>query len=151
MNGRYLQTICRISIGSLHYLPHCLRCNIPKPQPTTICSNLFNIHSMILLCIERLTRPFLNMPPNLGILVSINLRSGQLRRQLISADNNRRVSLEEAIDIFQRAVGSLWIEEIGDRDECEADAGLSIHIVVSFGKGRVAGSVVQVGEFYAPR
>jgi hypothetical protein len=126
MNRLYLQIMCYIPIGSLHYLPCCPRGDISKPQPTINCSNLLNIHSMILLHVERLTRalPFLDLPPNLSILVSINLRSGQLRCQLVAANNDWRVGFKEAIDIFQRAVGSLWIEEIGDRDEREAYAGL---------------------------
>jgi hypothetical protein len=124
MNRLYLQIMCYIPIGSLHYLPCCPRGDISKPQPTINCSNLLNIHSMILLRVERLTRPLLNLPPNLSILISINLRSGQLRRQLVPANNDWRVSLEEAIDIFQRAIGGLWVEEIGDRDEREAYAGL---------------------------
>jgi hypothetical protein len=101
-------------------------------------SNLLNIHNMVLLRVERLIRPFtlLNLPPNLSILIRINLRSGQLRRQLIPANDDWRVSFEEAIDVFKSTIGCLWVEEVGDRDKSEADAGLSIRVVVSFVGGR---------------
>lgn len=61
--------------------------------------------------------PLLNLPPNLRILLHINLRPRQPRRQLIPANNNRRVRLEEAIDVFEGAVGSFGVEEVGYRDE----------------------------------
>ena len=67
---------------------------------------------------------FLNLPPDLCVLLHINLRSRQPRRQLIPANHNRRVRLKEAIDILERPVGSLGVEEVGYGDEGKAYAGL---------------------------
>lgn len=83
---------------------------------------------MILLSIEHLVRTLslLHLSPDLRILVHINLWSGQLRRQLILANDYRRLSLEETIDVFESAIGCLWVEEVGDWNESEADAGLLV-------------------------
>jgi hypothetical protein len=70
----------------------------------------------------------LNLPPNLRILIGINLRSGQLRRQLVPADDDWRVCLEEAVDVFESSIGSLRVEEVGDGNEGEADAGLNMEV-----------------------
>jgi hypothetical protein len=85
--------------------------------------------------------PFLNLPPNRLILFHINPRSRQPRRQLIPADNDRRVRLEEPIDVFERAVGGFGVEEVGYWDEGEADAGL---VVWSVYAGDFDGSIVRV-------
>jgi len=76
--------------------------------------------------------PFLNLPPDLRVLFYVNLRSRQPRRQLIPANNNRWIRLEEAIDIFKRAVRSLRIKQVSDRDEGEADACLWAGVLVFF-------------------
>jgi hypothetical protein len=91
-----------------------------------ILSHPLNVNRPILLMNHPIIRPItlLNLPPNLRILLHIDLRSRQLCRQLISTNDNRRVRLEEAVDIFEGAVGSFGIEEVGYRDEGEADAGL---------------------------
>lgn len=86
--------------------------------------------------------PLLNLPPNRLILLHINLRSRQPRRQLVPANNNRRVRLEEPIDVFERAVGGFGVEEVGYRDEGEADAGLLF--VLSVGAGREGGILTGV-------
>jgi hypothetical protein len=151
MNECYLQILFVQSnrLATMHPLTCLPRILFPRLDQITICSDLLNIHSMNLFRIECLIRPFslLNLPPNLGILVSINLRSGQLRRQLIPANNDWRVSLEEAINIFQRAIGSFWVEEIGDRDKSEAYAGLRNCSTVSFGRSKLAEGGIQVRDW----
>ena len=66
--------------------------------------------------------PLLNLPPNRLVLLHIDLRSRQLCRQLISTNDNWWIRLEEAVDVFEGAVGGFGIEEVGYRDEREADA-----------------------------
>lgn len=70
--------------------------------------------------------PLLNLPPNRLVLLHIDLRSRQPRRQVIPANHNRRVRLEEAIDVFERAIRGFGVEEVGYWDEGEADAGLRV-------------------------
>lgn len=89
-------------------------------------SHSLNVNRPIFLLNDPIIRPipFLNLPPNRLILLHINPRSRQLRRQLIPANHNRRVRLEESIDVFESAVGGFGVEEVGYWDEGEADAGL---------------------------
>ena len=94
-------------------------------------SDPLNIDSLFLL-MNRLVRnvSLLNLSPDLRILVSINLRSGQLRRQLIPANDDWRVGLEEAINVFESPVGGFGVEEVGDRDERKANTGLIIVVLL---------------------
>lgn len=82
----------------------------------------------------------LNLPPDLCILLYINLRPRQPRRQLVPANNDRWVRLEEAIDIFERAVGSFRIEQVSDGDKGEADASLWRSVSVRVRLERMFGS-----------
>ena len=97
-------------------------------------SHPLNTNHPILLMNHGIVRPipFLNLPPDLRVLFYVNLRSRQPRRQLIPANNNRWIRLEEAIDIFKRAVRSLRIKQVSDRDEGEADACLWAGVLVFF-------------------
>lgn len=68
----------------------------------------------------------LALPENLLVLLDVHLRPGQLRRQAVAADDDRRLRLEEAVDVLERAVGRLGVEEVGDGDEGEADGSLAV-------------------------
>ena len=59
---------------------------------------------------------------NLVVLISVYLWSRELGGKLVPADDDAWLSLKEAIDIFQCAVGCLWVEQVGDGYEAEADA-----------------------------
>jgi hypothetical protein len=100
-----------------------LACKICSELPDFL--NILNPHHPNIL----LGHPFsfhfhLSPPPNLSIRVSVHLRSRQLRRQLVLADDDGRVRLEEAIDVFEAAVCGFRVEEVGYWDEREADYGL---------------------------
>ena len=87
--------------------------NILNPNhPTLLLISLFPLHL------------HLPPPPNLIIHLSIHRWSRQLRRQFIPADDERRVGLEEAVYVFEAAVGGFRVEEVGYWDEGEADYGL---------------------------
>ena len=87
-------------------------------------SHPLNTNHPILLMNHGIVRPvpFLNLPPDLRVLFYVNLRSRQPRRQLIPANDDRRVRLEETVDVFEAAVGGFRVEEVGHWDEGEADA-----------------------------
>ena len=91
-------------------------------------SNAFNIlnpnHPTLLLIPIFPLHLYISPPPNLIIHLSINQRSRQLRRQFIPADDEGRIGFEEAIDVFEAAIGGFRIEEVGYGDEGEADYGL---------------------------
>ena len=87
--------------------------NILNPNhPTLLLIPIFPLHL------------YISPPPNLIIHLSINQRSRQLRRQFIPADDEGRIGFEEAIDVFEAAIGGFRIEEVGYGDEGEADYGL---------------------------
>jgi hypothetical protein len=124
----YLLQALSFSIGifcSLHRPP----CAPPPPTSSCISSDSLNVDRLVLLmdCLTR-TISFLNLPPNLRILVSIDLRPCQLSCQLIPANNDGRIRLKEAIDVFESSIGGLGVEEVGNRNEGEADAGLIMEV-----------------------
>ena len=110
--------------------------NIPHPPFPPSPLHPLDVDRAILLTIDPLIRSitFLNLPPNLLILLYISLWSRQFCGQLIPANHNRWIRLEEAIDILQSTIGGFGVEEVGDWDEGEADACLWV-LSVCVGRG----------------
>ena len=55
------------------------------------------------------------------ILLLVNIRSVQLRRNLIPMNKDPRFRLEKPVDIFQTPICGLWVEEKGNRNKTRAN------------------------------
>lgn len=62
---------------------------------------------------------------NSNTLILLDIPPGpiQLRTLFVESDDNARLGLEEAIDIFECAVCSFWVQKVGDGNEGKANTG----------------------------